>query len=445
MATRGNKEIGWLYSQLPTLVSNGILTENAANAIRNYYGELPPSSPQRALIIIFSILGSALIGGGIILVLAHNWENFNRSVRAILSIAPLLLAQVLAFYAVAKRSDSVAWKESTGLFLSLMIGASIALVSQTYHLSGNFRDFMLTWLVLSLPVIYLIPSTLALLFYLGAFQIWTFADPNVFFEPARHHSTWQYWLLLAAAIPYIVHRFRRDPVSWQSTLHGYFLILTLTITAPFALQYGCSIWIVFFSGLMGTSYCLDHLFVDETPSIGRRPYYLFGTLGSYILIFILSFRDIWGIHEFSENFSRNFPLYFAEKFAPALLLYLFTAWMTLQLLRRKADHHLTLLAFPVIAGTAYIVGVWFDENSFAVILINLYGLILGIVSTWRGVRHQSWAGANMGLALVSALILARFFDSEFGLLQRGIVFVVLGAGFLGLNLLLLKQARRAQS
>lgn len=46
--------------------------------------------------VLFGILGAVLIGGGIILLLAHNWEQLGRPARVAVAFAPLVLSQALA-------------------------------------------------------------------------------------------------------------------------------------------------------------------------------------------------------------------------------------------------------------------------------------------------------------------------------------------------------------
>ena len=76
------KYIEWLYKELPVLVKEGVLTEDNAGRVREYYGEIKKDSGLTIALIIFSIIGSLLIGSGIILLLAHNWQELPRSSRA---------------------------------------------------------------------------------------------------------------------------------------------------------------------------------------------------------------------------------------------------------------------------------------------------------------------------------------------------------------------------
>jgi len=49
--------------------------------------------------------------------------------------------------------------------------------------------------------------------------------------------------------------------------------------------------------------------------------------------------------------------------------------------------------------------------------------------------------ANAALLLFSALITARFFDTEFSFVARGLAFIILGLAFLGLNLILVNRRK----
>jgi len=76
------KGVRWLYGELPQLVEQGVLTSDAAERLRGHYGEAEPLRPARLAVVVFGVFGALLIGAGIILMLAHNWEELSRPVRA---------------------------------------------------------------------------------------------------------------------------------------------------------------------------------------------------------------------------------------------------------------------------------------------------------------------------------------------------------------------------
>lgn len=442
MASGSRKGVAWLYSELPELVSKGVLTEESANALRSHYGELPRSLGQRVLIAILAALGAMLIGGGVILVLAHNWDELSRPVRTVLSYLPLLVAQVLMFYAFLRQADSVAWRESTALFQSLMVGAAISLIAQTYNISGDFQGFMRTWMLLVLPLIYLCRSTLVALFYFGAFVIWGFSG-DVFGSESKEQA-WQYWMLLLPVLPHYVFEFRRDPLSWSSAALGYVGFAALALTSHLVLGTTLAAWILFYSGLLVAAYAVDQLSVSEEGRMGSRPLGLIGTVGLGVFIFIVSFRDIWpGANQYHpwEDVRLLGPFFFAQGIGAALIMLIFSGIAGARAWRRVPGVDWVLLLFPVISVVAYLASLQSGSFSFSAVLMNLYGVVWGVSSVVRGLRSMRWGETNLGLILLSALILARFFDSDFTLLARGLAFVVLGAGCLTVNYFLWRKAQ----
>jgi len=54
-----------------------------------------------------------------------------------------------------------------------MVGAAIALVSQTYNISGDRADFILTWMLLIVPLVYLMAATIPAVIYVAGISTWS--------------------------------------------------------------------------------------------------------------------------------------------------------------------------------------------------------------------------------------------------------------------------------
>jgi drug/metabolite transporter superfamily protein YnfA len=76
------------------------------------------------------------------------------------------------------------------------------------------------------------------------------------------------------------------------------------------------------------------------------------------------------------------------------------------------------------------------------LLLNFFGLALGIFTLLRGVRAGRIYEANLGMLIIAALAIARFFDSDFEFVVRGIAFIGIGLGFLMTNLIVFKRRAR---
>ena len=82
-----------LLRELPKLEVAGVVDAATAERLRTHYGTTSETG-RRLMVAIFAVFGAVLIGGGVILLLAHNWESFGRGTRA--AVAPEVLRQQAA-------------------------------------------------------------------------------------------------------------------------------------------------------------------------------------------------------------------------------------------------------------------------------------------------------------------------------------------------------------
>jgi uncharacterized membrane protein len=110
----------WLIEELPTLEKEGVLNSDCRSRLERYYDKQVTTRTHWAT-IAFAVLGALLIGGGIILLFAHNWEALSRPARAVLSVCPLMIGAALS--GLALRRGGTGLRESAGIFHSLAVVA----------------------------------------------------------------------------------------------------------------------------------------------------------------------------------------------------------------------------------------------------------------------------------------------------------------------------------
>ena len=103
--------IQWLYGEIPTLLSEGVLSTETATRLQQYYGTVQVRSRRALLLLVGSIFGAILLGLGVILLFAHNWQALSRPVRTVLAFLPLLAGQLLTGWAMQYRAASAAWRK----------------------------------------------------------------------------------------------------------------------------------------------------------------------------------------------------------------------------------------------------------------------------------------------------------------------------------------------
>ena len=102
--------------------------------------------------------------------------------------------------------------------------------------------------------------------------------------------------------------------------------------------------------------------------------------------------------------------------------------------------------FPVVATGCFAIGSLAKEADLLNALIfNAFMLFLGIMYIVMGCRNSKLRKLNGGMAILSLLLVTRFFDAGFGYLARGIVFIVLGTSFLTVNLVMVHRKKNREA
>ena len=75
------------------------------------------------------------------------------------------------------------------------------------------------------------------------------------------------------------------------------------------------------------------------------------------------------------------------------------------------------------------------------VIFNVYLLVLSITKIASGLKRESIGSLNGGMLMLGLLIMLRFIDSDMEFLAKGITFILLGAGFLAVNVMMLRKKK----
>lgn len=433
-----NKSIQWLHDQLPTLVANGVLSAEAGEALRRHY-PIESRSGMPLAFLFFGLLGALLIGAGIILLLAHNWHELGRPMRTAVSLAPLLLAQIITGWVLWRAESSTTWRESAAVFHSLAIAASIAMIAQTYHMPGSFDSFLLTWMLLSLPLVYLLNAVAPLMIYLVGITAWAAVHRGM------GGDTLLYWPLAALAVPFVWRAVRPDSYSPRSALVQWSLIITASFALGIVMGHQLpGLWIPLYASLFSGLYLAGGLTASTAErSDWLHPARVFGAATTLVLLFVLTWEWPWaGVDPVNRGWRGDVSTAAAwgDGILAMVLLGFLTTMLTRSIRGRRTSDMLLGVAAPVaLCGLALAMA---SQSLLATLLMNLYLLVVGIGLVLKGVREVRLGVFNTGMAVFSALVLARFFDSDFSFIAKGLVFITLGVAFLACNILLARRKER---
>jgi hypothetical protein len=395
---------------------------------------------------VFGVVGAVLIGAGIVLVLAHNWDDLSRPVRAAIAFGLLLAAQGLVAWVRHRRSDSIAWIEGANTILTLAVVATIALVAQTYHMGGTLADLLFVWVVLLIPLPYLTGSRVV------AAATWIVAAWSTLATPWWSHDdvAWVHWWVPAlATLPFLVrllHRHAGDPrtavVGWAAA-GSVFAVLARGID-----DRPDPSWIPAMTALFAAYLVLGR--GVERSGVSRwswilRPWTTGGIAGLGVLVFLLSFRSSWFWLEEVDRAAWFDTAGIVGAVAVAGIVAL-AARGAFDAFRERHHAIALLLLTPGWATVGVVTGLfeWHALGTRFPVIPNLVAIAIGILGCMEGVRRGTFGPANGGLILIAAVAFARFFDSDVPFVVRGIGFIVVGVGFLYVNVRLVR-ARRSRS
>ena len=202
------KKEEWIKGEISKWRSEGVIDGTAADALLARYKVAESRIGWGA--IVAGSFGALFIGLGVIAIFAANWDHLGRAERAIVAIAPLLACGIAAVVAKARGWRAMTLWEPLGILWFVSTIAATCLVAQTYNVGGKVPDLVLFVAVLTLPVVWITRSAVAM-------SVW----PVLAFIYAAFGCNWWYGadaspivnalLMLAASIPAYVAFLRRHP------------------------------------------------------------------------------------------------------------------------------------------------------------------------------------------------------------------------------------------
>ncbi len=418
-----------IQKELPELVKNKVITQEIASSIEVYYLTKKEDSPNR-LFTVFAVLGSTLVGLGIILILAHNWDNFSRSVKTIFAFIPLIIGQFSVGYTILKKK-SVTWREASGVFLFFAVGASMALVSQIYNIPEDFDAYTLTWILLCTPLIYLLKSqALAMLHTIFATS---YACSVGYFS--GNESPWLYLILFALIIPHYVQLLRYKSLHNVTSIFNWFLPLSFIIVLGAFVKNNVEFGVLMYVILFGLFYNIGKLPFFDSQKLRRNGYLVLGSLGTVYMLLLTSFEWIW-----KDVFTNDMVLN-SQEFYMVIVLFLVTLGVIAFSYVKKWIEKFNMFQYVfVLFALFFFIGL---VNSIVpILLINVLILTLGITVIKIGADKFHFGILNYGLLIIAALITCRFFDTDVSFVIRGLLFVGVGIGFFSANYIMLKKQRK---
>ncbi|WNJ17634.1 DUF2157 domain-containing protein [Pontibacter sp. G13] len=417
------------------LIQAGILDQDTANQIEQYYHQRAPIGNNR-LFTAFGILGGLLVGAGGILLIAHNWESLGRGVQTSFAFIPLLIAQLLSLYAIVRKPDLMGWREGAATALFCAVGSSIALVGQIYNLPGSMESYLLTWMLLCIPMVYVMRSSMLSLLCIGGA---VYYGCIVGYEFDREQMTWGFWGMMAALLPYYLWQIRDRFNSNFTVFHHWFWALAVMIMiATIPPISGWTVAVYLFA--VGIFHLIGHLPIFEQTLIRSNAYRVVGSIGTWILLFIGCASEFWGPnHGWTHRWdAENIPVWLTIG-----ALSLLWAGILYVIYRKQGVREIPILAATIIPS--FLAYLFLLEVPFMHWIMSAMVLAVGIAYTLKGARENHLLTMNYGLVSIAILVGIRFFDDSLSFILKGLLFLGVGIGFFVANYRMIKTPKHHEA
>lgn len=428
-----------MLKDLDDLVRAGIISSDTAEQITRYYQSKKDSSGNRFNTLL-GILGALLVSAGIVLVVAHNWDDLGKGLKTFFAFLPMVIGQALCGYTLLRKKDSVLWRESSSVFLFFAMAAGISLISQIYQVSGSLDGFILTWLLVTAPLVYIMKSSVTSLMIIAAATWYGSLVGYDRSDRAGFHSVpWYYLAFLLFLAPHYYWYARHKSQSLFFHFHNWFLAVSViinlgTVNSFLFWEWGSAVYMALFS----MYYVLGNTPFFKRMHIFSNPFSITGLLGTLVLLTAWSFDTLW-----DDLLTRGWTIgsstvgfYMASFQVVLLTLLIATVALMIYNYRKEKTFVFDPAGFSVFVFLACVL---INRDDLCQFIVNCWILVIGLFYIRKGSRQNHFGVLNLGLLIVLALAVFRFFDDNIPFLWRGVFFVIAGAGFFAANYLMLRK------
>lgn len=413
-----------LLKEIDEWEKENIIDAYAADRLRERYS----SGGKVTLVTIFSVLSSVLVGAGVILLFATNWQNMPLGVKAAVSFLPMLVGQAAAVFTVIKKYGNTVFRECVSIAYTAGICATLAMVGNSFDIGNSAKNYVFICAVLVLPVFYILSAVSPLVFYFAGVIFWAAkAVSRVFsFEFAA--------LIFLIAVGLIfIFRVKREENCDNGRIK---FVKTLNVLAAFAFTvvavgaadlYSNAVYLAFFALIFALS---------DSENGCSEPCGILGLLGVTAVIGIFSMGDAW----YAPDSGADTVLLLA-KAAPAVLLY--AAAVVISLIKgfdRIKTAVLISAGVCVVLSCLCCVGI-LSGGALCAVLANAAMLAVGIALIVFGTDACNAFLTNVGIISVGAVVIMRFFDWDFDIFAKGVAFIAAGVALFIVNRRLAKKKK----
>jgi uncharacterized membrane protein len=377
---------------------SGVITDDQVTAILGYYDDQIPSVRRldyARLSSIFATMGAMLVGVGLILLVGANWQDIPLISRFVLMCTSMLVCNGMGYFLLYSRGY-FRLGEAVFLLGGLAFGAGVFLAFQAYSYDAQPPLLLFWWCIGVTPLAYILGLRSVLLLGLCLFVvtfIWFTGNLGGDIESATGFVG---LITVLGSVLFAVGTLHR---LLGGGLARFSEIYTATGTGMLVV----ALYVLSFEGFLEN---------DSLDSVNEN------YLGNFIPIGGLSCLALMCWAPYLVGIGRKIKL--------------------------RATLVLDITAIPggiVVATTAYWAGMVGDSVIFAAVFNAMLIVVIIAIIVVGVVKRKSYF-INLGLVFFGVLIVTRYIDLMWGMLDGALLFITTGMLLLLVGFLLERMRRR---
>ena len=441
------KMLHWLLEEIESWRKEGVVSPEQAGQLKSRYQEqyeIQQKSRPDYMIMIISIVGALLVGAGVILFFAYNWDKIPKEVRTGTILLAMTVFYLVGYY-IREKFDAYRYLGESFLFIGTMLfGSGIWLIAQMYNINAHYPNGWLFWAIGAIAVSYSTESISINMLASVLLAIWTNTESMGFDHP-------NLWYLPAVAIgifPFVYQSKSRHAlaVALISLIIGFFgsvcgsanyFLINLYIAL------GC---LLFLTGLLHYSKDSSHPFASI--------YLKMSQIVLIIVMFIATFYDLHhGYVTYEKPISSSVYWVLGGEFLLGIILLFYNSKKiySSNLLMDQWMHKICLI-FPAIILLSACTTTFFLKTEsgetyalLVAILWNAIFLCLAFSLLYSGQILNQMSLMYAGTVVLILEAIGRYFDLFDNMLHRSVYFLIAGGLFIYYGFWLAKKRKTIKS
>lgn len=449
----------WWGMRSGDLVGSNTITQDISDSIKKFFSKKDGKAGDIYLVIMalvafgFGIMGYTMI-------LSKFMGDLPSAVRIIVDLIPMGVGGYLFYLAFFNKFDSKVYMEASAALCIILMGMSLSTLGMELPSILGGTKFMVYWMFLSIPVIYLATSTVGALLYLGILMSWLGASQvigmvsnplmlmngpealigNIFAKSGHAIFSWFFILLI---LPHFMRYTDRPSYDTRKLvlgwLGGYMLIMVgMHSFTTFALLAGPFLLVCFY--MAGKEYYADGKFW------WNRPFQTLTILIFVTMSWLMNTEEMNGAMYMMSGLAKGSSVNGWFAYIINLLIVLgVMAWAAYSVYndyKSEKKANILLVAFPAVFLLSMLIAKSAETGVIGAWLFSLYTIALGADYVMKGIKSKDYQLLALGIVIALPIVIYRIMDllkevlsGDNGQLIKGLIFGGISAGliYLGTN------------